>query len=319
MTNQHDQSEPLFPVIVLRHGDPMPEAPTAYLVGSDGIFVRNTTIAFESVTPASEIPSLQKLEPVAEYLLPPMPPECVAQILLFFRAVWEKSKSEAILLISYHPRRGTFRLDAPPQGVSPMHIHYDMPRIPSEFVLVGSVHSHGSLSAGHSGTDLDDELNFDGIHITFGRMDRHLVEIVATLGVGGERFPQKISRVFGGTRLYDCYLAPTTKVKGSHSRRAVMTYCCKYLPAMSKAKKESRNDMNGFRLAYRGYRIDVPDDVLQEDYTPRPEWFEEVTHEPPRVRKTRTASTSTSRPLYLDPEFDALVQSIRDQKNHSER
>lgn len=313
MSEEQDPSEPLFPIHLLRPDDPLPEASTAYLVGRDGIFVTNTTVAFQAVTPVSEIPTLQALTPWAEYLLPPMPAECVAQILRFFRAVWKQSKSEAILLISYHPRRKTFRLDAPSQGVSPGHIRYEMPRIHPDFILVGSVHSHGSLPAGHSETDLEDELNFDGIHITFGRMDRRLVEIVATLGVGGERFPQSISQVFEGTRLYDCYMAPNPSIKGKNARQSVMAYCFQYLPALCPLKQPDQRAVPGFRRAYQGYRVTVPDDALEEECAPLPEWFTQVTHEPHRSVRPKRAPPSKGL-LYLDEEFTALARVLKGHK-----
>ena len=39
------------------------------------------------------------------------------------------------------------------------------------FVLVGSVHSHCEMGAFHSSTDDADEFNFDGLHITIGKIN----------------------------------------------------------------------------------------------------------------------------------------------------
>ncbi len=189
----------LFPVCLLREGDPLPDAHTAYLIGRHGFAVQTETIAFRSIVPVSHIPSLAPITASATWRLPPIPAETVMQILKFFREVWKLHKSEAILLISFHERRGTFRLDAPPQRVSAGHIHYDMPPRAEGFLWVGTVHSHGSMHAFHSGTDTHDEEKFDGIHMTFGQVDRELVQIVASLAVGGQRFPQPVESILAGT------------------------------------------------------------------------------------------------------------------------
>lgn len=188
----------LFPVTLFREGDELPEAPIAYLVGRNGFAVKTETIAFRAVVPISHIPALAPIEATATWRLPPIPAECAMQILKFFQEVWKRHKSEAILLISYHERRGTFRLDAPSQRVSAGHISYEMPPRTEGFLWVGTVHSHGSMQAFHSGTDTHDEEKFDGIHMTFGHVDRPLVQIVASLAVGGQRFTQPIESILGG-------------------------------------------------------------------------------------------------------------------------
>lgn len=194
----------MFPIYLKREEtDVLPEEPFAFIVGRDGIYVQKRTPVMRAVVPSKEVASLAEVKCEAEYLLPPIPAELVMQMLLFFRAIWERERSEAIVLISYNAKRGTFRLDAPDQHVDAARCRYDPEFRPVEgFMLVGSCHSHGSLSAYHSGTDEHDEVhNADGIHITFGRIADKRVDIVATLVASGNRFPQEVERVLAGTKL----------------------------------------------------------------------------------------------------------------------
>lgn len=39
------------------------------------------------------------------------------------------------------------------------------------FRIIGTIHSHGNMNAFHSGTDDNDEYNFDGLHITIGKVN----------------------------------------------------------------------------------------------------------------------------------------------------
>ncbi|MBI4142833.1 hypothetical protein HY480_03100, partial [Candidatus Uhrbacteria bacterium] len=112
-------------------------------------------------------------------------------------------RSEAILVIAYHLEHRTFQCIAPPQIVSGDACDYTPPLasdLPDGYRCVGTVHSHGELPAFHSCTDEDDERVSDGIHITVGRLDQQVVEIVASLAVSGCRFPQAVERVLGGVR-----------------------------------------------------------------------------------------------------------------------
>lgn len=193
----------MFPVYLKRdENDPPPEDDIAFIVGRDGLYVQKRTVVYRATVPAKEIPTLAPVEVKAEYALPPIPAELVMQMFLFFRAVWEREHSEAIVLISWNKTRGTFRLDAPEQHVDSTRCRYELADFrPAEgFTLVGSCHSHGTLLAYHSGKDEGDESTFDGIHLTFGRITDKRLDIVASLAVGGTRFPQDVERVLGGIK-----------------------------------------------------------------------------------------------------------------------
>lgn len=176
-----------------------PKGPLAYVVGSNGAFVHKRNPVFRALVPVERVLSLEAVEPVGEYLLPPLPALLSAQILRFFKRVARRHKAEAIVLIAYHPARGEFRVVAPEQEVSGASCDYTMPRAPRDgWRLVGTVHSHVNMSAFHSCTDTSDERAFDGIHATFGRLDESAIEIVSSLAVGGHRFPVPPAQVFSG-------------------------------------------------------------------------------------------------------------------------
>ncbi|GEM_PF-6367513 len=191
----------MFPIYLKRdEKDPPPEEPFAFIVGRDGIYIQKRHLVFTAVVPAKEVESLAEVKCEAQYLLPPIPAELVMRMLLFFRAVWEREHSEALLFISYNQKRGTFRLDAPDQQVDATRCtSNDEFRAVEGFTFVGTCHSHGSLTAFHSDKDESDEMNFDGIHITFGRIADKRIDIVASLAVSGKRFPQDVERVLAGT------------------------------------------------------------------------------------------------------------------------
>mgnify|MGYP001565393702 CR=1 FL=1 len=274
-----EKQQDLFPILLLRDGDAMPEEPVAFVVGNNGAFVKRENVCFRAVVPTNELPMLAPVQEGAKYLLPPMPAERVKQILLFFRAIWEREKSEAILLISYHVRRGTFRLDAPEQHVSGGHVNYDMPRVSEGFVFVGTVHSHGSGNAYHSSVDLHDEEKFDGIHLTFGHVDRRLIDIVATLAVGGRRFLQPVERVLDGTRKV---VAQTPK-KSAHRARVRSIGPRAGMGSVRLKDMEdgwSHDPYSGGRIWYptkqqqeeEGYLIEVPVEIPAEEFRPPIHW-----------------------------------------------
>ncbi len=300
--SEQDRPDDLFPVRFVRKDDPMPEEPIAFMVGRNGAFVKRETAAFMAVVPADELPMLAMIEQMAEYRLPPLPAERVMQMLLFFRAVWVREHSEAILIISYNASRGTFRLEAPEQRVASGHIDYDMPKPTEGFVFIGTVHSHGSMSAFHSSTDTSDEAKFDGIHITFGRVNERLVDIVATLAVNARRFPQSVERVLAGVTLVDNH---GTGEYGPHVPSEVESVTALEKPQDKKSRKrrtrakqprwmlpenhsplptydDRRNRFyyqaplpseTRFSSAYeKGYLVEVPPDVPLEEYRPLLNW-----------------------------------------------
>ena len=109
--------------------------------------------------------------------IPKLSREMVNQIHSFFQLVYEKYSTEAVVLLWYHFDKHIWNLEVPTQEVSGASVSYErddkeVKQLEKDgFTLVGSIHSHGQMGAFHSGTDDEDEYNFDGLHITIGRVN----------------------------------------------------------------------------------------------------------------------------------------------------
>lgn len=71
----------------------------------------------------------------------------------------------------YHSASGTWDFIPPAQTAGPASVSYDKAPKMEGWVVAGTIHSHASMSAFHSGTDHADEEFFDGVHITIGKLD----------------------------------------------------------------------------------------------------------------------------------------------------
>jgi len=112
----------------------------------------------------------------------------------FFRAVYDTHRAEAICLLYVTPANGgLWRFIAPEQTVTGGSAHWTSPGpAPNGWFLAGSFHSHGSMSAFHSGTDDSDELGWDGVHVTVGKINSPRPEYAASIVMGGRRHEVEI-------------------------------------------------------------------------------------------------------------------------------
>lgn len=111
--------------------------------------------------------------------LPPIPYELLMKMDAFFRAVYAKHKTEAILMLVYNmdylhsetPSQGWGAI-APEQKNTGGFCDYEpdtiIETLEDNVVLVGSAHSHPEMSAFASDVDHKDQAGWDGIHITYG-------------------------------------------------------------------------------------------------------------------------------------------------------
>jgi len=150
---------------------------------------------------------LYAVEPYINMMLPKLPGEIIYRALLFFRKVYRAHKAEGVVIIAFNPETKQYALHCPKQEVSGGSISYDRRfyvKSPSGklnapanltaaeqnqwgqpdqamlelanagFMNVGTIHSHPSFNAFHSGTDTGDEASFDGVHLTLGHVtDEH--------------------------------------------------------------------------------------------------------------------------------------------------
>lgn len=167
----------------------MPNDEILYVVSKEGIFLKKKVGIVESCTPVTDISILNPMESFAKLDIPQIPNIAVRAIVGFFKEVYTKYKSEAIVLLYYNQEKGSYRVVAPEQTVSPASLEYtkDLEGIPG-FDLIGTIHSHSSMSAFHSGTDDADEASFDGLHITFGNVNSDVISISSSIVVNSKRF-----------------------------------------------------------------------------------------------------------------------------------
>lgn len=123
-----------------------------------------------------ELPSdFKSFQEEAVYTMPPIPWKLVEKLDEFFRLVDAQHGTESIVLLTYDTTiEGSdgWGVLVPDQTNTNVHCNYDPTSViehkPENALIVGSVHSHPNMAAYASGTDHNDQADFDGIHITFG-------------------------------------------------------------------------------------------------------------------------------------------------------
>lgn len=115
------------------------------------------------------------IEPEAIYHLPPIPKTLTDKLDEFFRLVHAQHGTESIVLLTFDESNWSsesWGVLVPKQENTSVHCKYDPDSIvelkPYHLSIVGSVHSHPEMSAYASGTDHEDQADFDGLHITYG-------------------------------------------------------------------------------------------------------------------------------------------------------
>jgi len=171
-----------------------------YLIGANGIFKKVVNEFYSVIVKNGNLPDLQELKEDVELHVTRLPQRIVDHVHAFFRAVNEKHKGEAVVLLLYHPVEKKWIVKIPPQDTRGMSVHYDLDKgdaliwIPTngkeemtlihnqreappegikDYRLFGSIHSHCDAGAFHSGTDDKDEFCFDGLHITLGHVGKN--------------------------------------------------------------------------------------------------------------------------------------------------
>ena len=155
--------------------------PGFYRVSRDVVVRVVKNKLFSGVVRVDDVP-VEIEEGINEIYLPKIPLSVVTKIHNFFRYVYAEFSSEAIVLIWYNFNTRKWAIEVPEQKVSGASCDYDRDQtindklISGGFTFVGTIHSHGTMSAFHSGTDDKDEFNFDGLHITFGKVNNPVPE-----------------------------------------------------------------------------------------------------------------------------------------------
>jgi hypothetical protein len=151
-----------------------PEEPIYYLLARDGLFLVKRTPFFEAVVSGTGIPWLEAQEPGVRLTAPPLPAALLLQAVAFFRAVYDRYKTEAIVLLAWREAAGAYELVIPHQTVGGGHCDYEVREFPPGLIRLGTIHSHAGIEAFHSERDEADERHEDGFHLTVGNIDGDL-------------------------------------------------------------------------------------------------------------------------------------------------
>ncbi len=188
----------MFKVFALREKTKLPESGIYFVVGKDGIYLHKDSEFFQGIVRVEGISFLKEVETFAKSKLPMLPRTHFKTILGFFHEVHEVHDSEAIILLHYCADKGAYGLVCPEQIVSAGGVHYRANERIDGFQLVGSIHSHNTMPAFHSSTDLSDEKNFDGLHVTVGHLDREYFSVCSSIALNNNRFPVNPDTVIAG-------------------------------------------------------------------------------------------------------------------------
>jgi len=176
--------------IYINNGVDIPNDETCYIIAKGGIYLKKKLDLIESITPVNNISFLEDIPTFAKINISKITTRIFGNILGFFREVYKLYKSEAIVLIYYNKNTKFYKVLAPDQEVSNASLKYEAPPTPKDHILIGTIHSHGNMQAFHSGTDKGDEENFDGIHMTIGKLNaENFFDVCGSIVVNGMRVP----------------------------------------------------------------------------------------------------------------------------------
>lgn len=192
----------LFPIVAVDESAAGEVQLPAFVVARDGLYLRKRSLLGLSQVQVEGVAHLPPAREYLEYALPKVPAALIGQVVGFFRAVWSRQRSEALALLTWDG--SAFGLIVPEQraGAASVKHRLEATEVPSGTHLVGSIHSHGALSAGASLTDEADEADFDGIHVVVGDVDERRPSYSAAIVIDGRRFGCRTSLVFGRPRRF---------------------------------------------------------------------------------------------------------------------
>jgi hypothetical protein len=156
-----------------------PEDPVFYLLTGSGLFKGHNMECFSSLGKLEDgIRGLEEQEDELDLRLAKIPQFLIERSVGFFLEVYEKHRSEAVLLIHYHPQKQHYRFVAPPQTINvTVYPWYEVVKDEVEYEnvppvrgyqQVGSIHSHGAMPAFQSWQDDEDGRFNQGLHIAEG-------------------------------------------------------------------------------------------------------------------------------------------------------
>jgi hypothetical protein len=240
--------------IYINNGVDIPEDETCYIIAKGGIYLKKKLDLIESLTPVDKISFLEDIPTFAKINIPLISTKMFGNILGFFKEVYRLYKSEAIVLLFYNKNKKSYKVFVPEQEVSSASLSYDSTKTIKDHILIGSIHSHGSMSAFHSGTDVGDEAKFDGIHLTIGKVNETFFDVCGSIAVNGMRVP----------------ISPENYINGLESREYTPYFKSMFLPGFEIIDNQ-KIYKNHVKTSF-GYTLNATD----EDYNFNKKWLDNV-------------------------------------------
>jgi Zn finger protein HypA/HybF involved in hydrogenase expression len=181
----------MFPIYINDGTTPLPADDICYIVAKEGIFLKKKMGIMDSIAPVTNISILESIQATAQMNIKKIPGGQFARIVAFFREVYKEYYGEAIVLLFYDLERNIYKVVPPHQKVTGAACDYNKGITIEGMQMIGTIHSHASMSAFHSGTDDHDEEHFDGLHITIGNVNQEDVSVTASIVANGHRFVVK--------------------------------------------------------------------------------------------------------------------------------
>ena len=176
--------------VYINDGKSIPNDDTCFIIAKGGIYLKKKLDLIESITPVDKISFLEDISTFAKLNIPKIPVKLFENVLAFFKEVYRLYKSESIVLLFYNKNKKKYKIFVPEQTVSGASLKYDPNITIKDHILIGTIHSHANMSAFHSSLDISDELYFDGIHFTIGKISKKdYFDICASISVNGMRVP----------------------------------------------------------------------------------------------------------------------------------
>jgi hypothetical protein len=186
--------------------DQLPSGKNFYMVTGNGTFMHKDSGNIQAIVPVSGVGGLGFLEASCRLRMAKISALTAARALTFFRKVFASYRSEAEVMLLYNDKERQYDLYCPEQRVTGGHVDYKLgddyqkflQTLGKDWKSVGTIHSHCDFSAFHSGTDVDDEANQDGIHITFGHVVSKGFSCASSVAINGHRWEVNPALVIRG-------------------------------------------------------------------------------------------------------------------------
>jgi hypothetical protein len=178
----------MFKIHINDGTQPLPDDDVFYIVAKEGIFLKKSMGIMDSIAPVQNISILETIQAAARMNIKKIPGGQFARVIAFFRQVYKEYWGESIVLLFYDEKRRVYKIVPPHQKVTGAACDYNKGITIEGMQMIGTIHSHASMSAFHSGTDDKDEEHFDGLHITIGNVNQEDVSVTASIVANGHRF-----------------------------------------------------------------------------------------------------------------------------------